>query len=444
MDFHAFPTLGSIAQRDLLRGDICLSVQSAAQMMIEWGVSSIVIEQAQERYVFSIEELLGFVYAGGDQRRSLCDVPIRKIDCLPENERVLQALEYLDKSGQRYLGVIDAQDVLIGIVTHSDILQSIDPTVLMERKTVGELISRKIPVMFTADWILADVIHHLNKLEDSIIVVEEGRPIGVITAKDIFSIVTAGKGTHEPLSAYMVSPVVTTSWNASINEALMQVRDMHIKRAIVVDEQGRVIGVVTQSELIGYAYGSWVNLMNHHTAELHELVGMLEEKNQNLQRLTLTDGLTGLGNRRQLQRQMEEEIGRMQRYNAGTFSLAVIDADRFKDINDKFGHGVGDEVLKAIATEMEGLVRKSDLAVRWGGEEFAILLANTPLVAAEQFANRLRNIIEQRTFAEGARVTISAGVGEYVMGEDDKTFFHRVEQALRRAKDKGRNLVEPA
>jgi diguanylate cyclase (GGDEF)-like protein len=444
MDFHAFPTIGSIAQKALLRGNFDLSVEAAAKLMHDKNVSSIVIEQGADKYVFSIEELLGFIRASGDQRSTLRTAPIRKIECLNEKERVLGALEFLEKSGQHYLGVLDSGGALMGIVTFSDILQSIDPTVLMERKTVGQIISRSMPVMFTADWILDDVLHHLKKLEDSIIVVDEGSPIGVITAKDIFGILTSNKGTHQPLSDYMKSPVITTPLHASINDALLQLREAHIKRAIVVDDRHKVVGVVTQSELIGYAYGTWVNLMKNHTAELHELVEMLEEKTQNLERLTLIDVLTGLGNRRSLHLQMEEEIERMRRYSADTFSLVVIDVDRFKDVNDRFGHLVGDEVLMAIADEMNGLVRKNDLAVRWGGEEFAVLLSSSPLSAATAFANRLRALIEERVFADGVKVTISAGVGEYAEGEDEKTFFHRVDRALYAAKEKGRNRVVTA
>ncbi|MFA6121397.1 MAG: diguanylate cyclase [Sideroxydans sp.] len=441
MDFQAFPTIGSIAQKAILRGDIDLTVQAAAKLMQEKNVSSIIIEHEQDKFVFSIEELLAYIHAGGDQRTTLRKAPLRKIDCMNEKERVLGALEFLEKQGQRYLGVLDSRGVLVGIVTFSDILQSIDPTVLMDRKTVGQIISRSMPVLFTADWILADVIHHLKKMEDSIIVVEEGRPVGVITSKDAFGIMTSNQGTHLPLSHYMKSPVITTPIHVSINDALLQLRDSHIKRAIVVDDQQKVVGVVTQSELIGFAYGSWVNLMKNHTAELHEILEMLEEKNQGLERLTLTDVLTGLGNRRMLHQQMEEEIERMRRYNAETFSLVVIDVDRFKDVNDNFGHLVGDEVLKAIADEMNGLVRKSDLAVRWGGEEFAVLLSSSPLSAATSFANRLRTIIEDRVFVDGAKVTISAGVGEYSVEEDEKTFFYRVDQALYKAKAKGRNRV---
>ncbi|MFA6969796.1 MAG: diguanylate cyclase [Gallionella sp.] len=442
MEYQVFPTIGAIAHKSPLKGEFDFSVQTAAKLMCEQNVSSIVIEQGEDKYIFSIEDILGFVHNGGDCETRLHSAPFRKISCMSENERVLNALDFLEQNEQRYLGVVNQQGEMIGIITYSDLMHSIDPSVLMERKTVGDMISRTTPVMFTADWVLSDVIHHLRRMEDSIIVVESGRPIGIITAKDIFAIVTTEKGTDGVLSSYMTSPVITTPLHCSISDALLQLREHNIKRIIVVDEQQRVAGVVTQSELIGNAYGSWINLMKDHTAELHELIEILEERMRNLERLTVTDILTGLGNRRMLHQQMVEEMERIQRYNASSFSLVIFDIDHFKQINDRFGHLVGDEVLKAIASEIEQLIRRSDTAVRWGGEEFAVLLPNTPVVAAGQFANRLREIIDQFAFGNDVSVTISAGVGEYLSKEDEKSFFQRVDRALYKAKANGRNLVE--
>lgn len=439
-----FPTIGAIAQHALLRGDFDLTVQTAASLMEEKGVSSIVIEQGQERFIFSIEDVLSFTHDYGDFEAPLSHAPHRKIDCMPEGEKILAALEFLENSKQRYLGVAGPTGALLGIVTYSDILNSIDPSVLMERKTVGALISRIAPVMFTADWILEDVVHHIRKLEDSIIVVEAGRPIGIVTAKDVFGIITSGGVMNQPLSDCMICPVITTPYGYTISDALSQLRTHNIKRAIIVDEQQRVVGVVTQSELVGYAYGAWVNLMKHHTAELHELIAMLETKNQNLERLTNTDALTGLGNRRMLQHKMLEEIERIRRYNVTPFSLAIIDVDRFKQLNDQHGHVLGDEALRVITGVLEGLIRKSDTAVRWGGDEFAVLLANTSLADAALFSNRLRELVEQMSFHDEAQLSISVGVGEYALDEDESSFFQRVDRALYRAKDKGRNLVEVA
>jgi diguanylate cyclase (GGDEF)-like protein len=319
----------------------------------------------------------------------------------------------MERAGRRHLGVTDQAGSLVGVVTYSDILHSIDPSVLMERKTVGDIVARSTPVMFTADWILEDVAHHIKKQEDSIIVVESGRAIGIITAQDIFGLVTSGAVMDQSLSYYMTSPVITTPVYSSISNALLQLREFSIKRAIVVDEQDRVVGVLKQSELVGFAYGSWVNLMKSHTAELHELVEILEQRNRSLEKLTVTDVLTGLGNRRMLHLRMLEEIERMRRYGGKAFSLVILDIDRFKLINDKHGHLIGDEILKVIAGIMESLVRKSDTAVRWGGEEFAVLLANTKLVDATLFANRLREMVEHLTYQDDISVSISAGVGEY-------------------------------
>lgn len=442
MDFQAFPTVGSIAQRTILRGNFDLTVMDAAKLMSSQKVSSVVMERNGEKYLFSMEDLLDFVHEGGEFDTPLNQTPLHVIDCLPESERVLVAFEMMEQTARRHLGVTDAAGGMVGIVTYSDILHSIDPAVLMERKTVGDILTRSIPVMFTADWILEDVVHHIKKQEDSILVVACGKAVGIITAKDIFGLVTSGDAMDQPLSHYMTSPVITTPVGYSISNALLQLREYNIKRAIVVDEQERVVGVLKQSELVGFAYGSWVNLMKNHTAELHELVDILEQRTRSLEKMTVTDTLTGLGNRRMLHLRMLEEMGRLNRYGGRTFSLVIIDVDRFKLVNDKYGHLVGDEMLVAIAGLMESLVRKSDTAVRWGGEEFAVLLASTGLADAELFANRLREMVEHLAFPNGATVSISAGVGEYSTKEDEHSFFQRVDRALYRAKARGRNLVE--
>ena len=185
-----------------------------------------------------------------------------------------------------------------------------------------------------------------------------------------------------------------------------------------------------------------MNILKHHSSELQELVDMLEVKARRLELLAVTDVLTGLGNRRLLHKRMDEEIERIGRYGAHSFSLVMIDIDHFKRINDTYGHMVGDVILKAIAAEMNEAIRKTDAAVRWGGEEFMLLLSHTALDAAEAFAERLREAIEAYLFVSDIRLTISLGVGEYVPGENEFELFQRIDRALYRAKLGGRNRVE--
>ncbi len=438
----AFPNIGDIAQKSLVRSDFSITVREATGMMNMRGVSSLVIEREGERFIFSVEDLLSFIHSGGDSAMLLSEFPLKQISCMPSCERLLVLLEFMERSQQRYVGVTNEAGTLIGIVTYTDILTSIDPAVLLERRTIGELLSRIEPVMFTRDWILEDVIHHFQKMEDAIIVVEGRRPVGIVTTKDVFNIISSGEDTERPLADYMTSPVITTPRTTTINEALLQLKQRAIKRAIVVDDDGTLQGVITQSQLVGYAYGSWVHILRNHTSELQELVDMLQVKTRSLEVLTITDVLTGLGNRRLLNRQMGEEIERISRYNAASFSLLILDIDHFKKINDTYGHLVGDEVLKKLGQLLKDAIRLTDSAVRWGGEEFAVLLRNTPIFAANAFADRLRMIVANSDFPESIRLTVSIGLGEYVPSEKENDFVMRVDQALYRAKHGGRNRVE--
>ncbi len=113
--------------------------------------------------------------------------------------------------------------------------------------------------------------------------------------------------------------------------------------------------------------------------------------------------------------------------------------DNFKQINDTYGHDFGDKVLRHVARILRNGIRKDDIAVRWGGEEFGIFV-KAPLEVAEKLAERIRRKLEN-TPVEGIKITASFGVGEY-RGEDPKEFFRKVDEALYRAKRNGKNRVE--
>ncbi|MCQ8180206.1 diguanylate cyclase [Methylomonas sp. SURF-1] len=441
MELTLFPTVGKIAQREILRATLDTDLREVSELLSRYNVSSVVIEQADGHYVFSVEDLLSYVHDGGQTSAKLSDLPIRKVACIDENEHILAGLDRLEKSGDRYLGVVGSGGELVGILTYTDILSAVDPTVLVQKKTIGELISRTEPVTFSPDWILEDVFSHLRKMEDSIIVVDAEVPVGIVTTKDIFRILSSGSATDLPLAKYMTSPVVTTRTDATINDALMQLKTLKIKRSVVVDENRRLVGVVTQSELVGFAYGTWIDLVKHHSCELKELVGVLESKAQGLEKSAVNDPLTGIGNRRMLQKRLAEEVQRMRRYQSAPFSLLLIDIDHFQRINDSYGHVVGDEVLKRVAATLCSLVRAVDHVTRWGGEEFAVLLPHTPLARASEFAARASRAIENMDLPQQIRATVSIGAGEFAAAETERAFFERVDNALYRAKRNGRNCV---
>ncbi len=161
--------------------------------------------------------------------------------------------------------------------------------------------------------------------------------------------------------------------------------------------------------------------------------------------LSLTDELTGLPNRRAFLRRLEDEVARVQRYGF-PLSLALIDLDKFKAINDRHGHPAGDEVLRVYANNILSIFRHHDLVARYGGEEFAVLLPNTDAEGAERalakVRNRARESIWQCDSDTQPVPTFSAGLALYKPGETSGSLIERADKALYRAKHLGRDRVE--
>ena len=156
------------------------------------------------------------------------------------------------------------------------------------------------------------------------------------------------------------------------------------------------------------------------------------------------DVLTGLFNRRAGLERLKEECARSRREK--TFlSVAVLDLDHFKEINDTYGHEGGDEVLRETAQRLRGLVRSYDVVARLGGEEFLLLFPGTPWKVAEEVCERIRGQFESEAFlSEKVFVTVSIGIADFCGDEDERTLLRRADAALYEAKNGGRNLVRSA
>ncbi len=171
-----------------------------------------------------------------------------------------------------------------------------------------------------------------------------------------------------------------------------------------------------------------------YSAELAEMHNRIVE----LEKLSSTDRLTGAWNRGHFDKTLAIELSRSVRYHQPVV-LVLLDIDYFKDVNDKYGHAVGDEVLREIVKVVRTNIRTSDMLFRWGGEEFAILVPSTAYRSGATLAETLRTKIEQHEMATAGRVTISLGVAEHVSGESESSWFGRADEALLAAKKAGRN-----
>ena len=170
------------------------------------------------------------------------------------------------------------------------------------------------------------------------------------------------------------------------------------------------------------------------TTELRQALDQMEQA-------AGTDRLTGTWNRRWFEDGATQLIALSGRGD-DALSLILLDLDLFKHINDTFGHGVGDEVLKSITGTVRDQLRASDALARWGGEEFVVLCPATTLAGATILAEKIRRAVETRSIPQMGVVTISLGVAQHQKAETLDAWVHRADEALYRAKERGRNRTE--
>ncbi len=173
----------------------------------------------------------------------------------------------------------------------------------------------------------------------------------------------------------------------------------------------------------------------------HQLSRRLATQKEELERISVTDGLSQLKNRAHWESAVQNEFSRHKRSGA-SLSIIMADIDHFRQINDEYGHAAGDEVIRAIAQSFAVALRPTDMACRYGGEEFAIILPDTPIEGSLLFAERLRTEVQTLSIKpQGLRCTISLGVAELTKTmESYEDLIERADEALYQAKQKGRNI----
>ena len=197
------------------------------------------------------------------------------------------------------------------------------------------------------------------------------------------------------------------------------------------------LGSLAQALLLAFALGSRIRHKQREEATL-------ERERDRYRFLSEQDGLTGLFNRRALDRRLESAIASALR-NGSPLSLIVLDTDRFKEYNDRYGHLAGDDALRCLARTMRANVRHEDMCFRYGGEEFVILLPGQNVPHATVVAERIREAYRRSSPSElGPGGTVSLGVVEFREGDTANTLLARGDAALYRAKERGRNRVELA
>ncbi|MEM7618261.1 MAG: GGDEF domain-containing protein [Pseudomonadota bacterium] len=207
-----------------------------------------------------------------------------------------------------------------------------------------------------------------------------------------------------------------------------------------------LIGLITDETEKMIQYNKELEGRLNHSSEV---MGDLKKDMERIRREAVTDGLTGLANRKAFDEQIARSCREAKR-DKKEFSLIIIDIDHFKAFNDKYGHQIGDQVLRLVALTLVDEVKGQDMAARYGGEEFCIILPGTSKQEAKFVAENLRKAVERKEVINRStgdnlgQITISLGVAEYLNEDTPEDLIRRADRALYKSKDDGRNRVTVA
>jgi diguanylate cyclase (GGDEF)-like protein len=220
-------------------------------------------------------------------------------------------------------------------------------------------------------------------------------------------------------------------------------KDMWIDELSTLKDDKRMVSMVDFKSMIPKAFLVYIKKIKEsfHTIITFSEITNLASKKREFEVKAYTDELTRIGNRAKFNSDLSNEIHNYKN-SKSPLSIIMLDIDYFKKFNDNYGHQIGDEVLIELASIVSLEIRSSDIFARWGGEEFIILLPNTNIEQAKHLAQKIRQKIQDNNFVNNLKVTSSFGVAQLDTFEDEKRLLKRVDDALYRAKDRGRNRVE--
>lgn len=560
MELH---TINVIMSRDVTTLGPDESLKSAVNTMNSHNVSCIVIVKDGKPIGILTERDIIFMKGNNvDFDTVLLQSVMRSpVIAVSEETEVPEAANLMVINGLRRLVVVDDEHKVIGIVTQTDIIKNLSIDSFVSFKKAEQIMNRKIYAVGENDTLAKAISLMSDNRISCVLVLKGNKPAGIITERDITRAI-AEDAISNNIETIMGSPVVTADKDINLYDAIKLMDENGTRSLTIIDDNGDAIGIFTKSDiiknlradyiailknmlkekskalveselkyrtlveqalegimivrdgLIQFVNPTLLNILNYYEKEMvgkdilrffypesRELFSenlkkiiasksvesplelrmvpkneegiymevllthmLFEDKpaalvtlrditerkkaEAELQRLVITDDLTGLFNQRYFYKVITKEIERAERHSR-SLSMLFVDIDFFKEFNDKYGHWEGDFVLKTIGDIILRSVRDIDMAFRYGGEEFSVLLPETKYPDAIVVAERIRRTVAQTEFypftldghPETVTKTVSLGVTEIHPHDDMKSFIKRTDNAMYQAKKSGRNKI---
>jgi len=437
-----FPVISELVTTDVTLLNIDATLNATIELMYNQNHRSVIVQDHNRFYIVTASDLLKLKLKDYDFNQKLSNIRLVEIPTIQNDKNILEAISFLEQSIE-YISVLDKNGIFCGIITHTDIISNIDPETLMDNYKICDLININKPICKVVENTKTlDVLTKMveNNL-DNVIIERANQPIGIITTKDVMRLLKSSADLFVDIATYMTSPLETLKETSTLKEAISFMNKKHFKRIVVVNDKDEIVSIMLQRELISLSYSKWATIMKEYSSELSQINELLHKKTKKYEEMASVDQLTGLYNRYKFTELFVSLYATMVK-RENDMSLIMLDIDHFKNINDTYGHNMGDKVLVDISNILKHYFRNVDIVGRWGGEEFVVLVPTANSTNCEKLADKIRRAIQEAKILDDLEVTASFGITQIKLGDTLEIAISRADEALYDAKNSGRNTIK--
>lgn len=325
------PTVEEIAIKKVVLIDRNSTLEEAIKKMADANIRNIVVsdtvKEKHKYFMLTIDHLIDYKLGSIDQNISLKELDLPKAKVVQKDLSILNVLNEVDIT-DRYMIILD-EDEIIGILSYSDIINNIDPKILIKKQTIAKLILQyKAVTTYENTTTLHTIELMRDNHSDSVIIINnEHLPIGIFTTKDFISLVHKNSDLKLPIKEYMNHPVYTLNESSTISDALDFIQDKHFKRIVVTDDENKLVGILTQKELLRIVYNKWIDFIKEEGNKISKINEELLSKTSKLEEKASYDFLTKIYNRQKFDSYLEYEIKKTNRYDSQVLSIMLLDID---------------------------------------------------------------------------------------------------------------------
>ncbi|GLR64888.1 CBS domain-containing protein [Marinospirillum insulare] len=274
-----FPTLESLATRQVISLDEQASLAEALELMNTHAIRSLLVSCGKSYRLLQSKDLMAFHLQGINFNVPLTQVMLPRVLCLPPDSDLQEAIKLISLHQAEQVCLVDANDQICGIVTYTDLVQNLDPDTLAESQRLGDLLRGMLLLQVNKEMPVSLVLSLMQQQGvNTALVSEDRKPLGILTLSDVMRLLAKGQELSCRVDQVMSSPVDTLPEHFSVRQAVNAMREKSYKRLVVVNEDERVVGLISQQDLVSLYYSQWFTLIKKQQQELLEKNQSLEQK----------------------------------------------------------------------------------------------------------------------------------------------------------------------